>query len=272
MSKFSKETKKNRYYKFYFQYGCSHDCKYCSAKARASRYGRNLPSDWHNERMRRIHLAAIIDKCDCDIIFPTRHDITPKNLDESIFYIRWFLSVSHTVFVDTKPHFECIKRICEQFDGEQEQIFLRFTIGSTDSETLKFWEPNAPDFEERFKCLEYAHKAGYVTGVRVEPMLDNKVENLIRMALPYVTDGIYVGIPKRLTSCLCLNGFNDEETWSRARELMLSLSDDYIMRLYDSFAEHELVKFEKSIRKIVLKHKPSEKFMNLGANEYWKDI
>ena len=36
---------------------------------------------------------------------------------------------------------------------------MRFSIGACDDQILSFWEPNAPNFEERKQCLKYAYKA-----------------------------------------------------------------------------------------------------------------
>lgn len=103
---------------------------------------------------------------------------------------------------------------------------------------MKFSEPNAPDFDERIKCLKHAVNSGYETSVSCEPMLDDNVEDLIKMVRPYVTDSIWLGKPNRLISILSLNGYKEDmETMTRARKLQALLSKEYIRVLYDQIQE-----------------------------------
>lgn len=87
-------------------------------------------------------------------MFPSTHDITPKHLDLAIDFLKRLLGNGNKVLIVSKPSFECIKWICDSFVDYKDHILFRFTIGSTDNKTLKFWEPNAPDYSERKKALE----------------------------------------------------------------------------------------------------------------------
>ena len=99
----------------------------------------------------------------------------------------------------SKPHLECIKRICEELKGYKDQILFRFTIGACDDSILSYWEPNAPCYDERKQCLIYAYSAGFKTSVSVEPMLDSaNIDTLISDLSPYVTDAIWIGTMNHL--------------------------------------------------------------------------
>jgi hypothetical protein len=49
--------------------------------------------------------------------------------------------------------------------SSNKNIMFRFTIGSADNQTLKFWDQYAPSFDERMESLIYAHKAGFQTSI-----------------------------------------------------------------------------------------------------------
>ena len=109
----------------------------------------------------------------------------------------------------SKPHLECIQKICETFTDYKDKILFRFTIGSADSQVLKFWEPNASSFEERLECLALAYRMGYQTSASAEPLLDKNVDDLISKLSPYITDTIWIGKPNMLLSGTRMNGHDD---------------------------------------------------------------
>lgn len=159
--------------------GCSHDCKYCYAKATAVRFGHNTPLNWKNETLKPNILKKGFRKWEGKIMFPSAHDITPAHLDDCMDYLEHMLRPGNQVTIVTKPHLDCVKAICQEFGWYKDKILFRFTIGSSDLTTLKFWEPNAPDFTERLESLKYAFSQGYQTSVSCEPMLDNNVGNVM---------------------------------------------------------------------------------------------
>jgi DNA repair photolyase len=119
----------------------------------------------------------------------------------------------------SKPHLECIKKICYELVQYKPQIQFRFTIGSANSEVLKFWEPNAPSFEERVDCLKYANNEGFSTSVSCEPMLDENIGDVVDIVSPYVTDTIWIGKANQLFSRLNINGITDANSWNEAYKL-----------------------------------------------------
>ena len=184
-------------------------------------------------------------------MFPTTHAITPAHLNECLLFLEHMLIPGNEVLVVTKPRLECIKPICERLVPFKNQILFRFTIGSTDSETLKFWEPNAPDFQERLASLQYAFQQGYKTSVSCEPMLDGNMDDLIRQTAPFVTDAIWLGKMNNLLYRLKLNGETDPETTQKAKDLKTMQSDENIRELYSKYKDNPLIKWKESIKKVV---------------------
>ena len=231
--------------------GCSHDCLYCYAKSMAIRFGRKTPDNWENETFNKSKLVSGFRKRQGRIMFPTSHDITPEHLDGCIAFLENMLKVGNEVLIVSKPHIDCIESLCAKFNGYRQQILFRFTIGSADNATLRFWEPYAPGFGERLMSLAYAYRSGYATSVSCEPLLDNKADDLIRQLSPYVTDAIWFGKGNRLITRLKSNGNTDAETLQRAERLMADLSDEYIIGLYNRHKDNPQIKWKESVKKVV---------------------
>lgn len=231
--------------------GCSNDCKYCYAKAMAIWHNQKTPKNWCEEKVNCNKLNKNYRKVQGTIMFPSSHDITPVNLDSNMLFLDKLLSASNDVLIVSKPHFEVIKAICRRFYEYKEHILFRFTIGSTNSDILKFWEPNAPDYQERKNCLQYAFYNGFKTSVSCEPMLDNNTFGLIKDLEPYVTDAIWIGKINRLRHNLSLGKSKDTETWEKANELVSLQTDDNIKKLYNQLADNPKVKWKESIKKVV---------------------
>ena len=231
--------------------GCSHDCKYCYAKTMAIRFKRKSPDTWKDEVINTTALSKRYSRQSGRFMFPTSHDITPSNLSACIQQLTNLLAPGNEGVIVTKPHFECIEALCDVFPMFKGNFIFRFTIGSSDSDTLRYWEPGAPDFEERLASLKYAHWKGYQTSVSCEPMLDGKVEDVVEWVLPYVTETVWIGKPNMLKGRLSINGHNDEETMKRAEELMQSLSDQFIWDLYDRYKGESKIRWKESIKKVL---------------------
>ena len=232
--------------------GCSHDCKYCYAKAMTTQHKHNTKEDWKNEIVNQGKLKKGFRKHDGLIMFPSSHDITPDHLNECITFLYHILEPGNDVLIVSKPHLSCIKEICDYFKEYKDNIIFRFTIGSADSNVLKFWEPNAPDFEERLESLKYAFNAGYQTSVSCEPMLDDKVDQVIDKALSYVTETIWIGKPNKLNERLSMNGFkNNLTTMNSAHRLMKLFSDDYILNLCATYQDNPKIMWKDSIKKVI---------------------
>jgi len=144
--------------------GCKHNCRYC--------YGRSQPpfrvrKKRHpeisqdtmtptKEITNKPKLYKNKDGSIQQIMYPTIHDIFPEHLDDTVKYLDGLLQVGNNIVIVSKPHLECIKRLCKDLSNYKEQITFRFTIGCMDNKILKFWEKDAPSYEERKQSLIHA--------------------------------------------------------------------------------------------------------------------
>ena len=238
--------------------GCSNDCKYCYAKSMAVRFGRKTQDSWKFEEVNFEKLRARWNQKDGYTMFPSSHDISPENLDYSLEFMGRLIEKGNQVLVVTKPHLSVIESICRRFAGDRDKILFRFTIGSCNTETLKFWEPFAPSFEERLSSLQYAFSKGFKTSVSCEPALDTRTEELVHFLLPYVTDAVWIGLPNRLKGSLKLNGANDFLTLNCAKDLIKNQSIGWVRNLYDTFKTNSQIKWKESIKKIIGIEWPTE--------------
>jgi len=94
---------------------------------------------------------------------------------------------------------------------------------------------------------------GYETSVACEPMLDTRVDQVVEKVNPYVTETIWLGKPNKLIGRLSMNGYkNDQVTMERARRLMESLSDEYILNLYARYQDNPQIRWKDSIKKVIV--------------------
>jgi hypothetical protein len=63
-------------------------------------------------------------------MFPATHDITPGNLAHSMAFLEGMLKQGNELLIVSKPHIECIRRICGSFDQYRQNILFWFTISS----------------------------------------------------------------------------------------------------------------------------------------------
>jgi len=231
--------------------GCSHNCKYCYSKEMAVRYKRKNKNNWRKEVINSAQFNKNYRKVNGTIMFPSSHDITPENLDKSIVFIRKLLIPGNKVLIVSKPHLIVVKTLCKEFKNSKNNILFRFTIGSLDSKILRFWEPNAPSFEERFDALKFAYKSGFKTSVSCEPMLDSQTIQLVNKLEPYVSDSIWLGKANFLIRRLKLNGNSDRKTLELANNLLESQNDGTIEKLYQVLYKNKKIKWKDSIKKTV---------------------
>ncbi len=232
--------------------GCLHDCKYCYSKEMAVRFKRKNIDNWNIEELNTSVEKLKIPSSSGTIMFPSSHDLSPKFLDEEIQVIDLLIKNKKNVLLVTKPHLSVIKEICRNFNLNKDKIKFRFTIGSYDDNTLKFWEPNAPGIFERVESLMHAYEKGFETSISCEPMLDNKIDELIVNTIEYITDAIWLGKPNYLLRRLKMNGFSTEsDEMKKARELLTDLNDQYIQSLYEKYHTNIKIKWKESVKKIV---------------------
>lgn len=231
--------------------GCSHNCKYCYSREMAIRFKRKTSDSWKIEEELKTNGKLKIGKVSGRVMFPSSHDITPQNLTLSLNTIKKILENDNDILIVSKPHLVCISRLCDEFQEYKKNILFRFSIGSSNNTVLKFWELDAPLFEERIECLKLAFEQGYKTSISCEPMLDNNISDVINQVTPFVTDSIWIGKMNFLLRRLKMNGCDDPLTIKKANELLEWQMDNNIIELFEKYKNHPKIKWKESIKKIV---------------------
>jgi DNA repair photolyase len=205
---------------FNIQLGCEYGCKYCYACANLC--GRfHMIADWTIPVLNNKAVNKNWKPSPRRVMFPSSHDITPRNLEVSIAALKKMLDADREVLIVTKPNFKCVKALCKELAPYKDKLVLRFTIGSCRTEILKFWEPNAPSFEVRLKSLRHAFEQGFKTSVLIEPLLDETPFGIIAEVDEFVTDTIWIGMMNEGRARLTLNGVTDPRMFE-LHDVMLS--------------------------------------------------
>ncbi len=173
--------------------GCSNDCRYCYARKMAIRFKRKTEKTWKLMVPNQKNINKGYRKRSGRVMFPTSHDITPESLVNCLFVLKKLIKSGNYILITTKPNFYCIERICREFRENKNLIQFRFTITSINNKLLKFWEPGAPNFEERLKSLKYAFNQGFKTSISIEPFLDEDPYELVGLLKPYTTESVWIG-------------------------------------------------------------------------------
>lgn len=174
---------------------CPNRCIYCYAIIGALRFKRQQDivtktiSD--EKKVNKGWMVCKNNREPDEYMFPSTHDIFDENVDDYIKVAKKMLAAGHNILCTTKPRLSCIKKICSEIRVKKDEFEFRFTIGSGDQKTLSIWEPNAPKLSERLESLLYAHKAGFVTSVSMEPCLDDPTD-FVKTIAPYC-DTIWIG-------------------------------------------------------------------------------
>lgn len=233
-----------------FASGCVNDCLYCYSREMAIRFKRKTTDTWCNEEINLSKVNKKFKKIEGRIMFPSSHDISLTNIDFAIIHLRNMLEVGNQVLIVSKPKIEVIKRLCEELYEYKGQILFRFSIGSTNSDTLRFWERSGSNYDERKKCLIYAFNNGFSTSVSAEPLLDTNAVELVNDLVPYITDAIWIGKINSLYRRLKINGFIDDETMKRAKDLLASQSETYFINLCNQLSKNPMIKWKGDLKLI----------------------
>lgn len=183
------------------------------------------------------------------IMFPTSHDIPEKSeIKRACFTVLNKLLLSENdILVTTKPRLGVIKEICEKFEDYKEQIQFRFTITSLNNDLLVFWEPGAPDFDERLTALIHAYDRKFKTSVSIEPFLDFNPIPLINKIQPYITESIWLGKMNYIRR----NNLSQSE-----KRYYLNVRRNYeienILKIFHKLKDIKLIMYKDSIRKLII--------------------
>jgi hypothetical protein len=241
------------------QLGCEHNCRYCYARYNAvHRFKRCTPEGWAEPVIDQAKVDKNYGKYKGIVMFPSAHDITPKNFAECMCVLRKLLDAGNQVLVVSKPHFECIALMCETFKEYKARLQFRFTIGSICDDILKFWDRGAPGFKERLNCLQYAYFKGYQTSVSCEPYLDPYVIYTYGLCRSYITDSFWIGrlrdFDRRvdLTPSACLHkqteGVTEEQMKRFVEPLKKAQGNEFFRSLYEFMKDKQYVKWKDGNR------------------------
>jgi DNA repair photolyase len=218
----------------------------------AIRFKRKTALNWALEEVIKKKVEKDYSKIDGTIMFPSSHDITPAHIEEAMTILRKVLFHGNNVMIVTKPHLVVVQKLCKSLQEYRDQILFRFTVGSKNNDTLKFWEPHAPDFHERLECLKYVFGNEYRTSVSCEPVLDTETKSLVDIVFPYVNDSIWIGKPNFLLRRLKMNGYGpDSMTFKKARELINQLDSTYFFSLERDVRGYKNIKWKESVKKVL---------------------
>ena len=179
------------------------------------------------------------------------------------------LAAGNDVLIVSKPHLDCIRTICNAFGHYSDQfrvvrchdqpdmaddnrlfrIVFRFTIGAVNDRILKFWEPNAPTYEERKAALKYAFDAGFQTSVSAEPMLDApNIDLLVSDLMPYITDSFWIGEMNHIGRFSKYPGTQFQRALNRIRA---GQTPSAIRGIYNRYKHNPMIKWKNGVKKIV---------------------
>lgn len=236
--------------------GCYHGCRYCYSRYNSvTRFKQCTVEQFISGTVLNAErIDGDYKKYDGIVMYPSRHDITPLILPEYLIVLRKLLDAGNKVLIVTKPHLDCIKRITEEYEEFRRQIIFRFTIGSMDDGVLKFWEPNAPGFKERWQSLRYAFCKGYKTSVSAEPYLDNRTVQLYEFLRMWVNESFWIGKLNDFKNRVDLKDVTKDQMAAYVKPLLAAQSNKAVMKLYENLNGHIFVRWKDSIREVMEKH------------------
>ena len=238
--------------------GCHHDCKYCYAKYNAiKRFKTVKEGEWTNEVCQFDKLNKKAKTYKGTVMFPTMHDITPGNHMFVLTYAKRLLQAGNTLLVVSKPHKLCMEMFSLELGEFKERILFRFTIGAKDDAVLKFWEPGAPSFEERYECLKFMHGKGFQTSISMEPLLEHEaVFECVKLFEPYVTDAIWIGMLNNIDKRVENDGSHEFPTM--VNRVKAGQTPERVKEIYEILKGNSKVKWKESYKSVLGLELPTE--------------
>lgn len=232
--------------------GCSNDCAYCYARANAIKSGTvTNRAAWPVEKVDAKEISRKHTKVEGLVMFPTRHDTTPANIQYNLPYLTGLLESGNNVLLVSKASLICMRILCSKLVGFKDQLLIRVTIGSMHPMLCKFWEGNAPSPKERLLALQHAFDLGFQTSVSMEPILhdiEDAVETF-RAVEPFVTEKIWVGAMNSADTRVDISNPNFKQAVSDLKKLQ---SKDELTRLHSLLKDEPKVSWKESISKLVI--------------------
>lgn len=241
--------------------GCGNNCQYCYAKTSALRFKTKTKETWPIEEVNQKNVDKNYGKRNGTIMFPSVHDIRPTVLEPCMTILHKMLKSGNNVLIVSKPHYDCIRRMVDEFQDYKDQVLFRFTIGANDNTILKLWEPGAPCYKERVESLKYAFNNGFQTSISCEPILVSMdaTKRMIADLENFVTDSIWIGIMNKWEHRLKQNGA-EKIAVAHATDLMtIHWTPENIKKFYEEMKDHPKIKWKDSIKQIVGLDRSTEK-------------
>ena len=230
--------------------GCSNDCIYCYAKNIAYRCGWKEKGSWKDMELKPEMAYKKFKKIDGWIMSPSSHDITTDNIDLAIKVFKNILESGNDLLIVSKPEKELIDLLINSLWKYKKQILFRFTIGSHDDDTLRFFEPNAPNYQSRIGSLQLAYEYGFETSISIEPLLTRNVLKIINDIDVLVTDNIWIGPMNYQGKLFTEHPTAKNFAWLWQKETLLEIYQELIDLVDDRIA------FKDTFLKIVEDNKP----------------
>lgn len=230
--------------------GCPNNCLYCYAAQNANRFKLRVREDWSREELTKRAAITSYPARGGVVMFPSAHDITPFNVDAYVRVAKLILEKGNQLLIVSKPHLECIEKVCNELDSFKSQILFRFTIGTMDRDIAAHWEPGAPSPSERIEALKHAFDCGYRTSVSAEPLLGglDTAKALLDGIRQYVTDTVWIGKMNKIGARVNLS---IPENALHASAIEKAQADDKIVALYHAFKDDPLVRWKDSINHVL---------------------
>jgi hypothetical protein len=218
----------------------------------AIRFGRKTPENWKEEVLLPERLADATRGRPTRVMFPSTHDVSPANVEFCIEALKRMLGHGHHVTIVTKPRLECILALLPHLSQFKAQVLFLLSIGSSESDVLSYWEPNAPALDERLTCLSMVFHAGYATSVSCEPMLDVNPVSLVKRVCPHVTETIWIGFMNMAGQRLKINGA-PQSMIDTAYELLEAQKSGFVDNVYWPLSSkyRRVVRWKDSARRFI---------------------
>lgn len=232
--------------------GCGNQCRYCYARYNAC-YGR-FKTMTEVEHMTfvpnndRINKPA--KKMNGVIMFPTVHDITPDNLNDCMTMIRKNLDKGNEMLIVSKANTKCFDLMTKAYADYKSQLHFMVTIGSICDDVLKFWDTEAPSFDDRLTSLVMAYSRGYKTSVLCEPMLDAFPTHLYAACVEYVTESIWFGMLNKMDQRCDFTGVSEADM-KYIQVVRETHNKTFIKCMYELMKDYPKIKFKDSITKLL---------------------
>mgnify|MGYP001812377797 CR=1 FL=1 len=237
--------------------GCPHGCLYCYARYKQVVKEQHVSAaQWNHSQDIESEVSKIHPLYDGQVMFPAEHDIVPENVESCLKVIKNLLDAGNRVLIVSKPHLNSIQRICKEFYDERQHILFRFTITARTPKTLKFWEPGAPDYQERLMSLRSCFEKGFYTSVSIEPMLESEdVVDMIHELLPFVSHSIWLGKMNKID--MRVSG-NSAELKREIARVERGQTDENIQVLFTQLQGVDKIRWKESMKEVLGLSLPTE--------------